>query len=168
MKSSSSTPIGEKPCSLQILRNIWGSPPYWQHELHDVLAMLRCIGIPTWFLTLSAADLHCPEMIQAVSMQFGRQISQKEVLKMTMEERSKHLWQNPVTGAQIFQHRVEKFFTQYLLSDSNPIGQIVEYVIKWNSKWEVQHMHIAYYGLKILLKSIKMEMKLCVNLLINI
>ena len=92
--------------------------------------MLRSIGIPTWFLTLSAADLHWPGMIQAVAMQFGRQISQKEVLKMTMEERSKYLQQNPVTGAQMFQHRVEKFFTQYLLSDSNPIGHIVEYVIK--------------------------------------
>ena len=114
----------------KFLRNIRGSPPYWQHELHDVLAMLRSIGIPTWFLTLSAADLHWPEMIQAVAMQFGRQISQKEVLKMTMEERSKYLQQNPVTGARMFQHRVENFFTQYLLSDSNPIGQIVEYVIK--------------------------------------
>ena len=30
----------------------------------------------------------------------------------------------------MFQHRVEKFFTEYLLSDSNPVGNIVEYVIK--------------------------------------
>ena len=30
----------------------------------------------------------------------------------------------------MFQHRVENFFTEYLLSDSNPIGNIVEYVIK--------------------------------------
>ena len=42
----------------KFLKNISGSPPYWQHELHDVLAMLCSIGIPTWFLTLSAADLH--------------------------------------------------------------------------------------------------------------
>ena len=55
----------------KFLRNIHGSPPYWQHELHDVLAMLCSIGIPTWFLTLSAADLHWPEMIQAVAMQYG-------------------------------------------------------------------------------------------------
>ena len=31
----------------EFLRNICGSPPYWQHELHDVLAMLCSIGIPT-------------------------------------------------------------------------------------------------------------------------
>ena len=51
----------------KFLKNIRGSPAYWQHELYDVLAMLRCLGIPTWFLTLSAADLHWPEMIQAVA-----------------------------------------------------------------------------------------------------
>ena len=53
----------------KFLRNICGSPPYWQHELHDVLVMLCSIGIPTWFLILSAADLYWPEMIQAVAMQ---------------------------------------------------------------------------------------------------
>ena len=30
----------------------------------------------------------------------------------------------------MFQHRVEIFFTEYLLSNSNPISNIVEYVIK--------------------------------------
>ena len=39
------------------------------------------LGIPTWFLTLSTADLHWPEMIQAVVIQFGRKLSQKDVLK---------------------------------------------------------------------------------------
>ena len=29
----------------------------------------------------SAADLHSPEMIQAVAVQFGRKLSQKDVLK---------------------------------------------------------------------------------------
>ena len=59
----------------KFLKNIRGSPAYWQNELYDVLAMLRKLGIPTWFLTLSAADLHWPEMIQAVAYQFGRKLS---------------------------------------------------------------------------------------------
>ena len=56
----------------KFLKNIRGSPAYWQNELYDVLAMLHKLGIPTWFLTLSPADLHWPEMIQAVAYQFGR------------------------------------------------------------------------------------------------
>ena len=46
----------------KFLKNIRGSPAYWQHELYDVLAMLCSLGIPTWFLTLSAADLHWPDI----------------------------------------------------------------------------------------------------------
>ena len=114
----------------RFLRNICGSPPYWQHEVHDVLAMLHSIGIPMWFLTLSAADLHWPEMIQAVAMQHGKKLSQRDVLKMTMQEMSKYLHQNPVTGVHMFQHRLESFFSQYILSDAHPIGNVTDYVIK--------------------------------------
>ena len=75
----------------KFLRNIQRSPPYWQHELYDVLAMLRSLGIPTWFLTLSAADLHWPEMIQAVAIQFCRNLSRTDVMKMSIQERSHYL-----------------------------------------------------------------------------
>ena len=51
----------------KFLKNVRGSPSYWQSELYDVLAMLHIIGIPTFFLALLAADLHWPEMIQAVA-----------------------------------------------------------------------------------------------------
>ena len=92
--------------------------------------MLQKLGIPTWFLTLSAADLHWPEMIQAVAAQFGRKLSQKDVLKMSIADSSKYLCQNPITGVQMFQHRIEAFFSEYLLSDAHPIGNITDYVIK--------------------------------------
>ena len=51
----------------KFLRNVRDSSAYWQNELYDVLAMLCRLGIPTWFLTLSAADLHWPEIVQAVA-----------------------------------------------------------------------------------------------------
>ena len=86
------------------LKTFSGSPAYWQNELFDVLAMLHALGIPTWFLTLSAADLHWPEMIQAVAMQFDRKLSRDDVLKMSLAERSQYLCQNPVTGVRMFQY----------------------------------------------------------------
>ena len=60
--------------------------------------MLQTLSIPTWFLTLSATDLHWPEMIQAVAVQFGKILSQKDVLKMSTADRSRYLHQNPITG----------------------------------------------------------------------
>ena len=65
----------------KFLKNVRGSPAYWQDQLCDVLAMLQILSILTWFLTLSAADLHWPEMMQAVAVQFGKNSTQKDVLK---------------------------------------------------------------------------------------
>ena len=53
----------------KFLKNVRGSPAYWQNELYELLAMLHTLGIPTWFMTLSAANLHWTEMIEAVLIQ---------------------------------------------------------------------------------------------------
>ena len=82
----------------KFLKNVRGSPAYWQDQLFDVLTMFQTLSIPTWFLTLSAADLHWPEMIQAVAVQFGKKLSQKDVLKMSTADRSRYLCQNPIAG----------------------------------------------------------------------
>ena len=65
----------------KFLKNVRGSQSYWQSELYDVLAMLCIISIPTFFLTLLAADLHWPEMIQVVVSQHGRKMSHEDVLQ---------------------------------------------------------------------------------------
>ena len=92
--------------------------------------MLHMLSIPTWFLTLFAADLHWPEMNQAVAVWFGKKLTQKDVLKMSIKDRSKYLCQNPITGVHMFQHRLEAFFYEYLLSNTHPLGHITNYVIK--------------------------------------
>ena len=114
----------------KFLKNVRGSPSYWQGELYDVLAMLKSLGIPTWFLTLSAADLHWPEMIQAIGSQYGMRLKRDMIIDMSVADKSFFLRQNPVTGVRMFQHRVESFFSNYLLSCANPIGCITDYVIK--------------------------------------
>ena len=114
----------------KFLKNARGSPACWQDQLYDVLAMLSTLGIPTWFLTLCVADLCWPEMIQAVAVQFGRKSSQKALLKMSIADRSRHLCQNPIIGVQMFQHRIEVLFSEYLFSGAYPLGHITDYVIK--------------------------------------
>ena len=87
------------------------------------------LSIPICFLTLFAADLHWPEMIQAVAVQFGKKFTQKDVQKMSIRDRSTYLCQNPITGVWMFQHRFEAF-SEYLLSDTHPLGHITDYMIK--------------------------------------
>ena len=57
--------------------------------------MLQMLSIPTWFLTLSAADLYWAEIIQAEAVQFGKKLTQKDVLKLSIADRSKYLCQTP-------------------------------------------------------------------------
>ena len=79
--------------------------------------MLRTIGIPTWFMTLSAANLHWIEMIEAVSIHNGKQLTRKQIQKMTIKEQSDTLKANPVMSVTMFQYQVESFFTHYILED---------------------------------------------------
>ena len=39
------------------MSSVKGTPAYWKQFLRDVLAMVKQLGIPTYFLTLSSADL---------------------------------------------------------------------------------------------------------------
>ncbi|CAG2202916.1 unnamed protein product [Mytilus edulis] len=48
----------------KFLAPIRGTPPYWQSALHDLLATVRQLGIPTWFATFSAADMRWTEVLQ--------------------------------------------------------------------------------------------------------
>ena len=41
----------------QFMNTIKGTPSYWKKLLYDVLAMVKQLGLPTFFGTLSCADL---------------------------------------------------------------------------------------------------------------
>ena len=56
------------------LRQIPGSP-YWQKFMFEIVAMVKQIGIPTWFFTLSCADLRWPELFQIIAKTRGHNMS---------------------------------------------------------------------------------------------
>ena len=44
-----------------------GTPAYWKRFLFEVLAMVKQLGLPTFFMTLSCADLHWNELVLIIS-----------------------------------------------------------------------------------------------------
>ena len=84
------------------MKNIRGSPPYYQRTFYDLLAMIRQLGTPTWFFTLSAADMKWPDMIQTIAKQYGVYYTDENVDALSFEEKSKWLRHNPVTAARHF------------------------------------------------------------------
>ena len=116
--------------AIKFLKNVRGSPAYWQRVLYDVMAMVRQLGIPTWFLTLSAADMQWPEIIQSIARQYGKNFTDEDVAVMSWDEKCNWLRKNSVTAARQFQYRLDTFFNDFLCSNAKPSGEIVDYFIR--------------------------------------
>ena len=114
----------------RFMKNVRGSPAYYQRIFYDLLAMIRQLGTPTWFLTLSAADTKWPDMIQTITKQYGVNYSDEDVAGLSFEEKSNWLKRNPVTAARHFEFHLNVFFKNFLKSSAKPLGEMVDYVIR--------------------------------------
>ena len=61
--STSSIPIKNMDFGHQVFKNIRNSPPYLERVGKDIRAMIRQLGIPTWFMSLSGNDLNWSELL---------------------------------------------------------------------------------------------------------
>ena len=112
------------------MKNLRGSPPYYQRTFYELLAMVRQLGTPTWFLTLTAADLKWPDLIGIIARQHGVNYTDEEIDKLSFEDKSNWLRRNPVMAARHFQYRLHIFWHEFLKSPAEPLGKIVDYAIR--------------------------------------
>ena len=119
-----------KDKAYSFMKNIRGSPPYYQRTFYDLLAMICQLGTPTWFFTLSAADLKWPDIIQTIAKQYGVHYTDDEVGALSFEEKSNWLKCNPVTAARHFHYRLKTFFQYFLKCTAQPLGEVVDYAIR--------------------------------------
>ncbi|XP_026099002.1 uncharacterized protein LOC113070058 [Carassius auratus] len=108
----------------KFLRPIRGTPPYWQSTQKDLFALVRQLGIPTFFASFSSADLRWPEMISTIIKQEGKNLKADE---LDWSEKCGLIRRNPVTAARMFDHRWHCFLRDVIMSSAQPIGKIVDY-----------------------------------------
>ena len=48
--------------AFSFISSVKGAPTYWKQFFYEVLAMVKQLGIPKYFLTLSCADLRWEEL----------------------------------------------------------------------------------------------------------
>ncbi|XP_072554803.1 uncharacterized protein [Paramormyrops kingsleyae] len=108
----------------KFLRPIRGTPVFWQSVQKDLFAMVRQLGIPTWFCSFSSADLRWRELMTAIFKQDGIDASSAE---LDWSERCALLKNNPVTAARMFDYRFHCFLKDVIMSEAQPIGKIVDY-----------------------------------------
>ena len=111
-----------------VLRNLRGSPPYFERCKKDLFAMIRQLGKPTWFCSFSAAETRWNHLIKIL----GRLIDNKEytdedIKNMSWKQKSELIQKDPVTCARNFEHMVQLFIHTFLKSSSHPIGEIVDF-----------------------------------------
>ena len=109
------------------MNSIKGTPAYWKRFLFDVLAMVKQLGVPTFFMTLSSADLKWNELVSMIKKLHKLNMSQEDIENLTYHDRCPLLNSNPVLVARHFQYRVEFFFKEIVVD--GPSGKTKYYAI---------------------------------------
>ncbi|XP_061190534.1 uncharacterized protein LOC133198460 [Saccostrea echinata] len=109
-----------------IFRTLRNSPAYLSSKKKDVFAMIRQLGLPTWFISLSSADTRWQDLLKTLATLDGKTLSQEELDNLNWNEKSKLVKQDPVTCARFFDNRVQLFINTVLKSPHNPLGVVTD------------------------------------------
>lgn len=90
--------------------NLRGTKAYWHARGQELLAMVRQLGLPTLFFTLSAADMHWPDLYKFLLN------SDENPNSLTDATRRKLIEENPAKLDAFFVERGDTFITQVNLN----------------------------------------------------
>lgn len=91
------------------INSIKGSPAYWKKLESEVLAMIKQLSYPSFFLTLSCADFHWEEISKLIVAANGYSFFSDELKTLNYFEKYKLLNANTIVLARHFQHRISTF-----------------------------------------------------------
>ena len=113
----------------RIFKTIRNSPQYWENQKKEVFAMIRQLGLPTLFLSLSANDLQWSELIIALGKLVDNKDYTAEIERnvLSWETRSRLVQSDPVTCVRHFDHRVSQFIETILKSPQSPLGVLQDF-----------------------------------------
>ena len=111
-----------------IFRQLRNSPAYLETRKKDIFAMIRQLSLPTWFMSLSAADTRWTDLLKMLAkLNDGIDYSEKELENLSWQEKTKLVQKDPVTCSRYFDHRVQEFLNTVLKSSCEPIGKLLDY-----------------------------------------
>ncbi|XP_062598312.1 uncharacterized protein LOC134259730, partial [Saccostrea cucullata] len=129
--------------AIRFMQPIRGTPAYWSAAQKDLFAMLRQLGIPTWFCSFSAAEYRWNDAVRVILHHLNDDRNPEE---MDWSEKNEVLRCNPVTVARMFEHRFHTFHREVILSSAEPIGKVVDYFqrVEFQQRGS-PHMHCLYW-----------------------
>ena len=106
------------------MRNIRGTPAYWNTGKLDLLAMIKKYGPPTFFITFSANDMYWDDLLTVICMLHNLPHTPEDLSIMPKSFRVKLMNKNPIITARHFNHRYTTFLSKVILSKEEPIGPV--------------------------------------------
>lgn len=101
------------------MKKIKGTVAYFKNMLYDLLASFRCLGPPTLFMTLSADDLHWPEL--------GMTLEDIEFREAFGKSFSSSMRSDPLLTATHFERRFRSLLKNVILNGCQPLGKVTDY-----------------------------------------
>ena len=120
------------------MKTIKGTAAYWKNTLFNLLAMFKQLGPPSLFVTLSANDMHWPELIKTLKKcSFENAKSFKNGLKFVKED--------PYMTALHFQRRFKALQKYVINGEQLPLGKVVDYFarVEFQNRGN-PHLHIFF------------------------
>lgn len=94
----------------RMLANIRTSPAYWEKIKNYSFAMIRQLGQPTFFMTLSPGEKRWPELIRVLyKYHHHEEITVEEAMRLRDDVKTKLVRNDPVLCAKYFQFKSDKF-----------------------------------------------------------
>jgi hypothetical protein len=104
-------------------KNLRGTAAYWRSAQLDLISQIRCIGPPTWFITMSCNDLNWLDMRMALLIADGR--PNVDPSSISIGEAQKLIELYPIVVSRHFMQRVNAFM-KYIRSNDNVLGGAVK------------------------------------------
>lgn len=126
-----------------VFKQLRNSPPYLETRKKRCFAMIRQLGLPTWFMSFSAADTRWNDLIRALGvLNDQRKYTDAEIDNMTWAQKSKLVQKDPVTCTSYFDHCFRTFVNTVLKSDHHPISKVLDFFIGLSFNRGDHHMFI--------------------------
>ena len=114
------------------MSTIKSTSAYWKHFLLDTIAKVKQLVLPTFFKTLSCADLHWNELISIIAKLNRANLLKEYINNMDFFQRWIYLSMNPVLLARHSQHRVEIPFKVIVVD--GPLGRVKYHTVRVESQ----------------------------------
>ncbi|CAH0387819.1 unnamed protein product [Bemisia tabaci] len=98
-----------------LLQDVRTTPAFWEKVKKKLISMIRQLGFPHLFLTLSGAEKMWDNLLQILYENVhNKNVSVENVSKLSDCEKLYLIQQDPVTCARYFDHKIKKLFTTVL------------------------------------------------------